>query len=103
MSREYKYIRKDIQTNDYVEIMAEACVENGLKDVVINYDIIGDYQGDYDMEVEGTFKGKKVIFFYRQSYGSCSYCDWLESSGSEKVLKEYIKEVKHILEELEGE
>lgn len=102
MSRKYKYIRKDSKISNYVKIMAEACVENGLKDVVINYDITGDYQGIYDMEVEGDLDGQKVMFFYRQSYGSCAYCDWLEGSGAEEVLREYTKEVKHILEELRG-
>ena len=97
-----KYNRDDIYNQiDYIQIMIKACVLH-IKDVEVYYDIEGSYEGTINMKITGVYKNKKVELSYRQDYGSCSYCDWLQAVGEEEVFKHYKKEINHLLDELEG-
>jgi hypothetical protein len=42
---------------------------------LIAYQTYGSYQGEYLVVLED----KGILYFYMDSYGSCSGCDWLEA------------------------
>jgi hypothetical protein len=84
--------------HDYIDCMIIACQKVGLTDIKVYSQGETDYQGDMDIHVEAK-KGQEEIYYYlRQNYGSCSYCDWLQNVGEERVIEEYIEYLKEALD-----
>ena len=59
--------------NDYGELLAQV---NGYD--LVSFERDGGYQGDYC----AVLTDGERLFYYIDSYGSCSGCDWLEDKGS---------------------
>lgn len=57
------------------------------------YVMTDSYQGDWF--AVGYYN--EEYFYHNGSYGSCSYCDWLESICDEKGAIELLKEMKKII------
>lgn len=96
-----KYTEVDLANKiylDYPECMVVAAMRLGLTDVVVYSGGTEDYYGEMDIHLKAKRNGKDIYFYLRQEYGSCSYCDWLDSVGEEKVIDEYIKNLKLALE-----
>lgn len=80
----------------YAYCLLQASINIGVKNPKVYYhDDDPSYQGVEDLHLEGKYNGRKVYFYLRQSYGSCSYCDWLEGVGSGEVIAEYEKQLKN--------
>jgi len=61
-----------INVNNYGEMLG---LVNGME--LLEYYTIGSYQGSYI----AIFSDDHRIFFYEDSFGSCSGCDWLEDQA----------------------
>lgn len=70
--------------DNYGELMAQV---NGHE--LVSYETDNGYQGDYCV----VLSDGERLFYYIDSYGSCSGCDWLEDedgySNDEKYGKQY--------------
>ena len=82
---------------DYIDCMLEACSDVGLKNVTVYSNGREGYAGDMDIHVEAKLNGNDFYFYLRQEYGSCSYCDWLEGSGSDEVVEKYVNDLKEAI------
>lgn len=101
MKKDYHKLEKYTEANlanksylDYPDCMLLAAIQLGLTDIVVYCGITGEYSRKMDIHLEAKLNGKNVYFYLRQDYGSCSYCDWLEGAGEEKVINEYVKNLK---------
>lgn len=84
--------------NEYAACLRRAAEELGVKDAkVAVHDDHPSYQGDMDLTLTGKVNGVEFSFLLYQSYGSCSYCDWLERVGDDKVIAEYKKQLQVFL------
>jgi len=86
--------KKDtINVKDYGDMI---CQINDLE--LVDYQTDGGYQGDY--LVIGKDVENKRLFYYVGSYGSCSWCDWLEAENLGDYSSEdgYIVKYKDALE-----
>jgi len=82
----------------YAECLKEAAKMIGIKDPVIKtYDPDPNYQGEIDLYLQGNYSGKMIYFHLHQSYGSCSYCDWLQGAGEWPVISYYKKQLEAAL------
>ncbi len=82
----------------YEHCLEQAAIQLGIKDVkVASHDDHPSYQGDMDLTLTGKVNGVEFSFVLFQSYGSCSYCDWLEKAGEDEVIKEYKKNLQVFL------
>jgi len=95
--------RLDTNYPEYIDCMFDACKIVGLTDVVIYSNGREDYQGEMDIHVEANLNGVAFYYYLRQDYGSCSYCDWLEGSGSHEVVEKYVDDLKEAIGSLKGE
>jgi len=92
--RNFSFIEKVGKYKGYADCLLQASKNIGVKNARVYFnDEDPGYQGVEDLHLEGVFEGRKVYFYLRQSYGSCSYCDWLQSSGDEEVIQEYEKQL----------
>jgi hypothetical protein len=89
---------KVVEGTSGYEIVAEA---RGL--TVIKYESFGSYQGEWIM----LARNKKKFYIFKDSFGSCSYCDHYQSTfddyGSEPIypwekVEKFINEFKPFLE-----
>lgn len=93
--RNFNFIEKVDGHFGYVDCLLQAAINIGVKKPKVYFnDPEPSYQGTIDLHLEGKYNGKNVYFFLYQSYGSCSYCDWLEGAGSDDVIAEYEKQLK---------
>lgn len=64
-----KKVNTTIKAENYGEVLARV---NGME--LVSFEEDGGYQGDYLV----VLKDEDRLFYYIDSYGSCSGCDWLE-------------------------
>lgn len=71
--------------DDYGELFAQV---NGLE--LVSFEEDGGYQGDYCV----VLKDDERLFYYVDSYGSCSGCDWLEDQGASYQISGELNKAK---------
>jgi hypothetical protein len=71
--------------DNYGEMMAQV---NGYE--LISYETDNGYQGDYCV----VLSDGERLFYYIDSYGSCSGCDWLEDKGDIYSSSDELKKQK---------
>jgi len=64
--------------DNYGEMLAQV---NDME--LISFKEDGGYQGDY----VAVLLDKDRLFYFMDSYGSCSSCDWLEDKGSKATFE----------------
>lgn len=92
----FKFIEKVGKYHDYADCLLQASKNIGVKNARVYYnDEDPGYEGAEDLHLEGVFEGRKIYFYLRQYYGSCSYCDWLQNAGEDEVIQEYEKQLRN--------
>lgn len=106
----HKYDKSNIYFKCYIDCLFEAGVRVGFKpqNMVIYSRGKKGYTGEMDIHFEGLLNGDEVYIFIRQNYGSCSYCDWLESVYLKdheltEIVDEYEKQIRMVLADIEYE